>query len=105
MFAVFAPAPPHDAHSSTPGGPGIDRQVPLRQQVRALVRGRDPEALVAIPQSVQIIPGDIGDYKSCHDAMQGVDKVRAPPPSFLSWHCIYRHSPSSSRRWPRGGRR
>ncbi len=54
--------------------------MPLRQQVRALVRGRDPEALAAIPQSVQIIPGDIGDYKSCHDAMQGVDKVRAPPP-------------------------
>jgi len=44
-------------------------------KVRALVRGRDPEAMAAIPQSVDVVAGDIGDYDSCKYVMQGVDKV------------------------------
>lgn len=44
-------------------------------QVRALVRGRDQAALEAIPQSVAVVKGDIGDYSACLEAMQGCDKV------------------------------
>lgn len=47
----------------------------MGSQVRALVRGRDPEAMAAIPQSVDVVAGDIGDYDSCKYVMQGVDKV------------------------------
>ncbi len=39
------------------------------------MRGRDQAALEAIPQSVQIVKGDIGDYDACMKAMRGCDKV------------------------------
>jgi hypothetical protein len=35
-----------------------------------LVRGRDQAALEAIPQSVGVVKGDIGDYADCLKAMQ-----------------------------------
>lgn len=46
-------------------------------KVRALVRRRDPSAPPpeAIPQSVEVVFGDLGDYKSCRAAVEGVDKV------------------------------
>ena len=47
----------------------------VADQVRALVRGRNPAALESIPQSVKVIKGDIGDYDACLAAMDGVDKV------------------------------
>jgi hypothetical protein len=43
---------------------------PCSRQVRALVRGRDQAALEAIPQSVAVVKGDIGDYDDCLKAMQ-----------------------------------
>ena len=44
-------------------------------KVRALVRQRDGAAADAIPQSVELVVGDVGDYRSCRAAMNGVDKV------------------------------
>lgn len=47
-------------------------------KVRALVRRRGPEGVVdteAIPQVVDVVYGDIGDYKVCRAAVDGVDKV------------------------------
>ena len=48
--------------------------------VRALVRRRggstDDAALTeSIPRSVQVVFGDVGDYKACRAAVDGVDKV------------------------------
>ena len=46
--------------------------------VRALVRDRtglDRDVSEVIPQSVEIVYGDVGDYGSCRKAMEGVDKV------------------------------
>lgn len=34
------------------------------------MRGRDQVALEAIPQSVAVVKGDIGDYDACLQAMQ-----------------------------------
>ena len=71
----------HSARQDAAAGQGGRHKIAhSRWQVRALVRGRDPEAVAAIPQSVKVIPGDIGDYKACHNAMIGVDKVPHPPP-------------------------
>lgn len=48
-------------------------------KVRALVRKRADEASTpateSIPQSVQVVYGDVGDYEACRKAVQGVDKV------------------------------
>ncbi|EFN51818.1 hypothetical protein CHLNCDRAFT_59780 [Chlorella variabilis] len=54
-------------------------------KVRALVRQRDTGAAAAagegdgdaeaIPQSAELVYGDIGEYKSCRQAVEGVDKV------------------------------
>ena len=51
--------------------------------VRALVRRRaalsnpeeDDDAMESIPQSVEVIEGDVGDYAACRKAVEGVDKV------------------------------
>lgn len=45
--------------------------------VRALVRQRNEgtEVAEAIPQSVELVYGDLGDYKSCREAVKGVDKI------------------------------
>ncbi|KAL4853981.1 Glutamate-1-semialdehyde 2 [Chlorella vulgaris] len=53
-------------------------------KVRALVRQRDSSgaasggadsATEAIPQSAELVFGDVGDYKACRRAVEGVDKV------------------------------
>lgn len=54
-------------------------------KVRALVRKRygdeaasnqtDGPEMDAIPQSVEVVYGDVGDYQSCRKAVDGVDKV------------------------------
>lgn len=47
-------------------------------KVRALVRRRGSDGVVdtdAIPQVVEVVYGDIGDYKVCRAAVEGVDKV------------------------------
>eukprot|EP00889_Picochlorum_renovo_P007151 jgi/Picre1/34181/NNA_001655.t1 len=47
--------------------------------VKALVRRRSGEeeedVMESIPQSVEVIEGDVGDYKACRKAVEGVDKV------------------------------
>lgn len=45
-------------------------------KVRALVRTRDGDTLKeAIPQSVDVVIGDVGDYAACKKAVEGVDKI------------------------------
>lgn len=51
-------------------------------KVRALVRQRsldasttDDPSIDAIPQSVEVILGDVGEYAACRAAVEGVDKV------------------------------
>lgn len=63
---------------------------PLLCQVRALVRQRDAGSAAAaaagssstdgsgeeaIPQAVEQVAGDLGDYAACRAAVKGVDKV------------------------------
>lgn len=47
--------------------------------VKALIRRRSGEeeedVMESIPQSVEVIEGDVGDYKACRKAVEGVDKV------------------------------
>jgi uncharacterized protein YbjT (DUF2867 family) len=46
--------------------------------VKALVRRRGEDSgdmMDSIPQSVEVIEGDLGDYKACRKAVEGVDKV------------------------------
>lgn len=61
-------------------GKVLVRKLLLRgYKVKALVRRRstteESEALEAIPQSVEVIEGDLGDYKACRKAVETVDKV------------------------------
>lgn len=47
-------------------------------RVKALVRRRgetEEDVMESIPQSVEVIDGDISDYKACRKAVDGVDKV------------------------------
>ena len=52
-------------------------------KVKALVRRRgdgrveegDEDVMESIPQSVEVVEGDLGDYKACRKAVEGVDKV------------------------------
>jgi uncharacterized protein YbjT (DUF2867 family) len=57
----------------------LTRKLLLRgYKVRALVRRRGEDLAPendAIPQVVEIVYGDIGDYKACRKAVEGVDKV------------------------------
>ncbi len=46
-------------------------------QVHALVRQREGTETAAIPQSAQLVYGDLGDYQACREAVRGVDKVRS----------------------------
>lgn len=49
--------------------------------VKALVRRRtaqtedEEDVMDSIPRSVEVIEGDLGDYKACRNAVDGVDKV------------------------------
>ena len=70
------------------------RKLQLRgYPVRVLVRPDNPEATY-FPESVKVIKGEAGDYRSLRAAMQGVDKVGAdslsPPNHYilhsLPWH-------------------
>lgn len=64
-------------------------------KVRALVRQRDTGAAAAagegdgdaeaIPQSAELVYGDIGEYKSCRQAVEGVDKVRDSSARGAGW--------------------
>ena len=60
-------------------GKVLVRKLLLRgYKVRALVRRRGSDAEVdtdVIPQVVEVVYGDIGDYKSCRAAVEGIDKV------------------------------
>ena len=40
-------------------------------RVRALVRQREGSDAEAIPQSVELVVGDVGDYKACRRAVEG----------------------------------
>lgn len=57
----------------------LTRKLLLRgYKVRALVRRRGEDPVPendAIPQVVEIVYGDVGDYKACRKAVEGVDKV------------------------------
>ncbi len=46
-------------------------------RVRALVRGKEGVE-DSLPQSVQLVFGDLADYAACRKAVEGVDKVRLP---------------------------
>lgn len=57
-------------------GKVLVRKLLLRgYKVKALVRHRSGEVLEDIPQSVEQVAGDLGDYQSCRRAVEGVDKV------------------------------
>ena len=63
-------------------GKVLVRKLLLRgYSVKALVRRRtmmaegEEDVMESIPRSVQVIEGDLGDYKACREAVNGVDKV------------------------------
>lgn len=58
-------------------GKVLVRKLLLRNyKVKALVRQRTSDAdEEAIPQSVELVYGDVGDYKACRQAVKGVDKI------------------------------
>lgn len=64
-------------------GKVLVRKLLLRgYSVKALVRrrtaqseGDEEDVMESIPRSVQVIEGDLGDYKACRKAVEGVDKV------------------------------
>lgn len=63
-------------------GKVLVRKLLLRgYSVKALVRRRTAQAegeedvMESIPRSVDVIEGDLGDYKACRKAVEGVDKV------------------------------
>lgn len=47
-------------------------------RVRALVRGKEGSE-EALPQSVQLVVGDLADYAACRRAVEGVDKASGHP--------------------------
>jgi putative NADH-flavin reductase len=78
VFAAFCNAPQV-----------LVRKLLLRgYNVRAMVREKTMQNAVGelLPQKVEVVIGDIGDYKSCRKAMEGVDKVRG-------WGNVPQHSP------------
>lgn len=69
--------PPQDSHLHLPNTSDPNPAHPPCPQVRALVRNKEKEgAAEALPQSVEVVEGDIADYKACRRAVEGVDKVR-----------------------------
>lgn len=46
-------------------------------KVKALFRNRAGVSKDAIPDSVEVVEGDVGDVATCQQAVQGVNKVRA----------------------------
>ena len=46
------------------------RGYPVTALVRPDSAGKD-----ALPEAVKVIEGDVGDYRACRQAVQGIDKV------------------------------
>lgn len=78
-------------------GKVLMRKLLLRgYKVKAMLRPRlkedgeiDLERPAGIPQSVEIVYGDVSEYASCKAAAEGVDKVQRSSTGFVSFDSVY----------------